>query len=354
MVHLTRHVAAGLFRAAEKARLPDAVIRLGIDRIVAARLANERSRDPAERERFWDRAWEGPVAVHTDLANEQHYEVPAPFFDLVLGPHLKYSAAWWPAGTADLAAAEEAMLALTAKRTGLADGQTVLDLGCGWGSLCLWAAERYPGSRFYAVSNSSSQRERIETEAHRRQLSNVEALTADVDEFDPGRRFDRIVSVEMLEHVRNHRELLRRMREWIEPDGAVFVHVFAHRRYSYPFETSGPASWMARTFFTGGVMPSRSLIPRAAAPFFDLADDWWIDGSHYRRTLDAWLESLDAHADEVRAVLAPVYGSATDEWVQRWRLFFMACSRMFGYDHGREWGVAHHRLVPRREDAFTR
>ena len=228
------------------------------------------------------------------------------------------------------------------------DGQAVLDLGCGWGSFALWAAVRYPGSQITAVSNSGSQRRYIERVMKAREIGNLDVVTADVAAFDPGRRFDRIVSVEMLEHVRNHRALFGRMAGWLEEDGAAFVHVFAHKDHAYPFETGGSGAWMARTFFTGGVMPSRRLLPRAAQPSLELAGDWWLDGTHYARTLEAWLSRFDGRADEVRAVLEPVYGDDTDLWMQRWRMFFMACAQMFGHRSGSEWGVAHHLFVPRR------
>lgn len=332
---------------AERGVVPDPLIRWGTHRLVGIRLDRERAADPIERERFWADAASGPVALVPDLANEQHYEVPASFFDLVLGPRRKYSSALWPPGVADLPAAEEAMLSTTADRAGVADGQAILDLGCGWGSFTLWAAERFPGASVTGVSNSAGQREHILRLAADRGLDNVEVITADVNDFAPDGRFDRIVSVEMLEHVRNHPELFRRMRDWIHDDGAVFVHVFAHREFAYPFEVDGPASWMASTFFSGGVMPSSRLLPGAAAPWFETTGDWWIDGTHYARTLDAWLARMDEREDEVRGVLAPIYGDDLDRWVQRWRMFFMACSALFGYADGTEWGVVHHRFQPR-------
>lgn len=331
---------------AESGRVPDRLVRSGMHRVVAARARKERRRPPRERADFWNEARRGPVAVHTDTANQQHYEVPASFFDIVLGPAGKYSSAYWPEGVTGLAEAEEAMLRLTAERAGIEDGGHLLDLGCGWGSFTLWAARRHPGLQITAVSNSTGQRRHIEGIAGREGLTNIEVVTADVADFEPDRRFDRIVSVEMLEHVRNHPELFGRMRRWLEPEGAVFVHVFAHREYAYPFEAEGPASWMAETFFTGGVMPSRRLLPESAQPHFELDGDWWLDGTHYARTLDAWLDRFDANRDAVREILLPVYGNDTATWMQRWRMFFMACAEMFAYDAGRQWGVAHHRFVP--------
>lgn len=343
---MIKRPAALLVEWAERGLVPDRLLRAGIDRVVAARLRNEAGKDrAAERDDFWHAAWDGPITVRTRAVNRQHYEVPPGFFELVLGPRLKYSAAYWPEGMSDLAGAEEAMLELTATRAGIQEGQAILDLGCGWGSFSLWAAERFPDSDILAVSNSRAQRRFIEERAAARGLHNVAVLTTDIAEFAPGRTFDRIVSVEMLEHVRNHRAVFRAMRSWLEPDGAAFVHVFAHRRYAYPFEAQGPGDWMADTFFTGGVMPSRDLLPVAAAGHLDLDGDWWIDGTHYMKTLEAWLTRLDARRSAVRAELESAYGEDVDLWIQRWRMFFMACSQMFGRRDGTEWGIAHYRFA---------
>ena len=326
---------------AESGRLPDWVVRLGMDRVIASRLSSEFTRGVSEREAFRQEAWSGPVAIRTDEANEQHYEVPGEFFDLVLGPRRKYSSAWWPMGTSDLAAAEDAMLSLTAGRAGLSDGQRILDLGCGWGPFTFWAASHYPKSEIVAVSNSSGQRRHILDLAERSNFENITVITADVNDFDAPGRFDRIVSVEMLEHVRNHRAVFERARGWLDPDGAFFVQVFAHRFLEYPFESEGPGSWMARTFFTGGLMPSPHWMVEAARTQFDLAGKWWLDGMHYSRTLEAWLDLLDSRIAEVRQVLRPVYGDDLEIWIQRWRMFFMACSQMFRYRSSSEWGVSH-------------
>jgi cyclopropane-fatty-acyl-phospholipid synthase len=246
----------------------------------------------------------------------------------------------------DLASAEEAMLGLYAERADLVDGQEVLDLGCGWGSFTLWAAEKYPTSHIVAVSNSAPQRAFIESEADLRGLTNIEVITSDINEFDPVQRFDRIVSIEMLEHVRNHRALFKRMRNWIDDAGAVFAHVFGHREFAYPFETEGRGAWMAQTFFTGGVMPSPTLLPEAGVADFAMERTWWLSGHHYARTLRAWLERQDRAEAEVRHVLSSVYGSEVDRWIQRWRMFYMACEEMFAFDHGRQWGVLHQLFRP--------
>jgi cyclopropane-fatty-acyl-phospholipid synthase len=333
-----------LIDLAEQGHLADGLIRFGMRRVIARRLRNERR---ADRTDFWRDARRGPLAVVPELANEQHYEVPPEFFEIVLGPRLKYSACHWTDTATDLAGAEEAMLRLTAERAEVTDGNTILDLGCGWGSFTLWAAEHLPNSKVMGVSNSAPQRRSIEAAARDRGLDNVTIVTADINEFDPGTRFDRIVSIEMMEHVRNHPELFRRLRRWVNDDGSVFVHVFAHRDHAYPYETGGAVDWMADTFFSGGVMPSADLIPRSAAQWFSHDATWWMKGIDYSATLEAWLRRMDDHPDEVAAALSPVYGQDLDLWIQRWRMFFMACSELFAFNRGSQWGVVHHVLRPR-------
>jgi cyclopropane-fatty-acyl-phospholipid synthase len=329
----------------EKGLLPDRLLRLGIRRLLARRLEEERFRD---RDAFLRTLREGPIAVETAAANEQHYEVPAEFFKLVLGPRLKYSSAWWDPGVTDLGQAEEAMLSLSAERARLSDGQDILDLGCGWGSFSLWAAERYPSSRILAVSNSQSQRSWIVAEAIRRGFRNLDAVTADANQFTTSRRFDRVVSIEMLEHVRNHETLLGRIASLLRPEGSMFVHIFTHRTFSYPFETEGDDNWMGREFFTGGIMPSENLLLEVQ-DHFRLVERWRVNGTHYGRTAEAWLANLDRRAGEVRDLFARVYSA--EERRRRfefWRVFFMACSELWNYARGEEWGVTHYLFQPRR------
>ncbi len=287
------------------------------------------------------------IAIETAAANEQHYEVPPAFFEAVLGPHLKYSSCYWPDGTNDLGAAEAAMLALTAERAGLADGQEILDLGCGWGSLSLWAAARYPNSRITAISNSSGQRAFIEAAAAARGLTNLAVRTADVRTLLlPARAFDRVVSIEMFEHMRNYEQLLRRIADWLAPGGSLFVHVFAHRRHAYPFEDAGASDWMAREFFTGGIMPSASLLHHFQDDL-QLVDEWHLAGTHYARTAEAWYANLMEREPQALATLAVAYGADARTRFQRWRVFFLACAELFGYANGREWIVAHYRFAGR-------
>jgi cyclopropane-fatty-acyl-phospholipid synthase len=331
---------------AESGRVPDALVRLGIRRLVGMRLREEHDDDPEAREersqRLLRELAESRIALETDAANAQHYEVPAQFFRLTLGRHLKYSCALWDTGATDLDRAEADMLACYAGRAELSDGQRVLDLGCGWGSFTLWAAERFPNSTFIAVSNSSSQREHIEAMARSRGLDNVSVVTADVNDLDLPGPFDRIVSVEMFEHVRNYALLLNRISGWLADDGKLFVHIFCHRNLLYPFEDNGDDDWMARHFFTGGLMP-------AADTLLFFQDDlrierrWNVSGSNYARTARAWLDNLDARRSEVADVLGAAYGGhQAGRWVQRWRMFFMACEELFGYRDGTEWLVCHY------------
>ena len=337
-----------LAAAAERGWLPDWLIRFGVRSLLRERLALERRRVRDAGERALDaqrlRMREAPIALEPAVVNDQHYETPVEFFRLVLGPRLKYSAGLWPDGVTTLAGAEAAMLKLTATRAEIDDGMRVLDLGCGWGALSLWVAQRYPRAQVTAVSNAAGQARYIAAQRDRLGLANLQVVTADMNRFEPAGVFDRIVSVEMFEHMRNYERLLGRIASWLDPRGALFVHVFCHRRYSYFFEVESGTDWMARHFFTGGMMPSLDLLPECTGPL-RVERRWEIGGCDYERTLRAWLANLDARRREAADVLGAGGPPGTGRMrVGRWRLFFLACAELFGYRGGREWLVAHYLL----------
>jgi cyclopropane-fatty-acyl-phospholipid synthase len=286
-----------------------------------------------------------PVAEFASAANAQHYEVPAEFFAAVLGPRRKYSCCYYDRDSRDLAVAEERSLALTLQHADLADGQDILELGCGWGSLSLYLAERFPAARIVAVSNSHGQRRHIQGEAQARGLSNLTVITSDMNEFDPRARFDRVVSVEMFEHMANWPALLARLRDWLNPEGRLFLHVFSHCRTPYRFDHGDSADWIAQHFFTGGIMPSHGLI-RHFGDLFRVEREWRWSGEHYRRTARDWLANYDRNIAAIRPILRRVYGAEAPLWERRWRLFFLATAGLFGHRGGEEWGVSHHLLAP--------
>jgi cyclopropane-fatty-acyl-phospholipid synthase len=322
--------------------VPDAIIRWGIRRLCARQLREQRR--SAHRSTFLRELRASPIALHPHRPNEQHYDVPPEFYAQVLGPRLKYSCGLWSEGVTDLAAAEERMLALTCARAGVRDGHQILDLGCGWGSFALYAAERFPNASVLAVSNSASQGSFIREEAKKRGLTNLQVETADVNDFQPPSRFDRVVSVEMFEHLKNYGEMLARIAGWLRPGGRLFVHMFVHREFAYHYQSEGPHDWMGRHFFTGGTMPAHDLLQ-------DFEDDlvvmegWRVPGGHYRDTCEAWLRNMDAHRSEILPILAATYGpDQAKKWWVRWRVFFLACSELFGFAGGKEWFVGHYLL----------
>ena len=330
--------------AVERIALPDRVTRAGVSFLVgrtARRMAAQAGADGP----FAAGMAAHPIAIHTQDANAQHYEVPSEFFELVLGPHRKYSSCLYADGADTLAAAEARALAETAEHAGLADGQRVLELGCGWGSLSLWMAAHYPASQITAVSNSRTQRETIERLAAERGLHNLTVVTADMNSFVAEGFYDRVVSVEMFEHMANWTALLARIRRWLTPGGRLFLHVFTHRTAPYRFDHVDPADWIAQHFFTGGLMPSQGLI-RCFPEQFAVEAEWRWSGIHYQRTALDWLANYDCHHARITALLTQTYGDDAGLWRRRWRLFFLATAGLFGHDAGREWGVSHYRLAP--------
>ncbi len=338
-----------LMEMAERGWLGDGVIRMGIRRLLRKRLQDVFQPDDdyamAAKQRFVDTMHHQPIAIETRKANSQHYELPASFFENVLGQQLKYSSGYWQSDTTSLDQAETEMLELTSRRAELKDGLDILELGCGWGSLSLWMASKFPHSRIISVSNSRPQKAFIDSRIKQMGISNLEVITNDMNSFEPEDRFDRVVSVEMFEHMRNWSHLLKRIHYWLKPGGKLFVHYFSHRDAAYNFETAGDDNWMGRHFFTGGIMPSDDLITHVNADL-KIESHWRVDGRHYRKTAEAWLDNMDAKKSTILEIMRSVYGDKdAKRWLQRWRMFFMACAELFGYQQGGVWVVSHYRLV---------
>ena len=338
-----------LIDLAESGIMPDFLIRSGIRRMQKERILWSQSKIISEVEAHhqdWiEKMKKSSIAYVPEKANEQHYEVPPIFFENVLGKHLKYSSGYWPAGVSTLDDSEYEMLKISSERAELVDGQSILELGCGWGSLTLFMAEKYQKSSITAVSNSRDQRKFIEQQCKDRGLDNVHVITADMNDFSIDSSFDRVVSIEMFEHMRNYELLLNKISGWLKPGGKLFIHIFTHKTLVYPFTEEGEGDWMGRNFFSGGIMPSHQLLLYFQNDL-KIESTWRFSGTHYERTSLAWLNKMDSQKNEITEIFYKAYGKdQTPVWFQRWRIFFMACEVLFGYDNGREWGVSHYRFV---------
>ena len=336
-----------LIELAEKGMIPDYLIRAGIVKNCKTRLHNESSTDN-EHVSISKQSWiaqmkESPIALVPEKANEQHYEVPPSFFENVLGKHLKYSSGYWPNGTNTLDDSEDAMLELSFERAQLIDGSAILELGCGWGSFTCYMAKKLKNSKITAVSNSKDQRQHILNRCKDMGLKNIEVITADMNDFETENKFDRVVSIEMFEHMRNYKKLLSKIDSWLNDEGKLFIHIFSHESVVYPFENQGEADWMAREFFSGGMMPSHDLLLHFQDDL-KIDDIWRMSGTHYAKTSLAWVNKMDQNKDVIMKIFSDTYGNEAKLWFQRWRIFFMSCEKLFGYANGSEWGVSHYRF----------
>ncbi len=330
----------------EKNIIPDRLIRHGIRRLLARRLREETKGNAEQQQTHFMKMIEflkqNPIAVNTHDANEQHYEVPTEFFKLVLGKHMKYSSGYWKEGTVSIEQSEEDMLELTVNRADIVDGMNILELGCGWGSLSLYMAAKFPNANITGVSNSRTQKEYIDEQAARRGLTNLSIITADMNSFHLDQQFDRVVSVEMFEHMRNYQKLLKKVSSMVVDGGKLFVHIFTHKRFAYLFEVKDESDWMSKYFFTGGIMPSDHLLlyfPDHVA----IRRHWHVSGIHYSKTSEMWLKNMDAHESEIRGLFRETYGNGQEtKWWAYWRIFFMSCAELWGYNNGEEWIVSHY------------
>lgn len=335
-----------LIRLAEKKLLPDFMIRYGIRALLKKRVRSLVSTNPEEniqnKIRFIQEMNSSQIALVPELANEQHYEIPSNFYKYCLGKHKKYSSCYWSDQTKSLSEAELLSLKVTSKHARLSNGLNILELGCGWGSLTLWMAKQYPNSKITAVSNSSSQKLYILAQAKKRKLRNISVVTEDMNKFNPKNRYDRVVSVEMIEHMRNHRQLFKKIHSWLKPGGLFFMHIFTHKSQPYLFEVQDEDDWMSKYFFSGGMMPSEDL-PLFFQENLKIIDQWSWSGKQYEKTANAWLANIDSNEKKVMTVLADIYGkNNSKKWLQRWRIFFMSCAELWGYKNGKEWKVVHY------------
>jgi cyclopropane-fatty-acyl-phospholipid synthase len=330
----------------EKNKIPDFLIRIGIKKLLAQRLKDENKGSSEVNQKHLMELIEelknSPIAINTIEANEQHYEVPTEFYQYCLGKHLKYSSGYWKEGVTDIDTSETDMLEITCQRADLTDGQTVLELGCGWGSLSLFMAVKFPKSSFTVVSNSRTQKIYIDNQARARGIKNLTVITTNINDFKPEQAYDRVVSVEMFEHMRNYEMLMQLVANALKPDGKLFVHIFTHKEYAYKFEVVDETDWMSKYFFTGGIMPSDDLLLYFNKALF-IEKHWHVSGMHYSKTSEAWLQNMDRHKSKIMPLFEKTYGNKEAlKWWVYWRIFYMACAELWAYNNGEEWIVSHY------------
>jgi len=333
-----------IYKLVETDFIPETIIRIVVRAMLSQKLKEEQLSTPQKKQerlmQFVEELKLSPIAIETKAANKQHYELPTSFFQLILGPNLKYSCALWNNPQDTLEQAEENMLSLYCKRAEITDGQSILDLGCGWGSMSLYLAKNYPNSKITALSNSSTQREYIENKANQLKLNNLKVITANISEYSTESKYDRIVSIEMFEHMKNYQELLRKLKIWLLPKGKLFVHIFCHKDYAYNYDSE--TDWLAEHFFSGGTMPSNDLLLYFQNDF-SLSNHWVIDGEHYKKTANAWLANMKKHKKNILSIISSTYGDReTKKWWVYWKLFFIACAETWGYQKGSQWLVSHY------------
>jgi cyclopropane-fatty-acyl-phospholipid synthase len=327
--------------------IPDFLIRKQIKNLLKQRLKDENKSTQELQHLHFTNYWKGlaqsPIAIHTQAANEQHYEVPTEFYQFIMGKRMKYSSGYWKDDNSSFQESEDSMLELYIDRTEFFDGMKLLDLGCGWGSVSLYFAEKFPNSSIVGVSNSRTQKDFIMNSAKARGLKNIQIVTVDMNEFDPGIDvFDRIISIEMLEHMKNYEKLFEKLAKSLKNNGKIFIHIFTHKDLAYPFEVKDATDWMSKYFFTGGQMPSDDLLLYFQKDLI-IEAHWAVDGTHYSRTSENWLYNMDQHKAEIMPILQNTYGKENAlKWWVYWRIFFMSCSELFRYRNGREWFVSHY------------
>ncbi len=326
-------------------RLPDFVIRLGIKFLNKRRLQEHYSLSSEIRheklKEFMLQLKTGPISVNTKTTNAQHYELPTEFFKIVLGPKLKYSCSYFNSKKDTLAEADENMLNIYLQRAKIKNSDEILELGCGWGSLTVYMATQFPKSKITAISNSSVQKKYIDQLLKKRKIKNVNVITSDFNDFSTQKKFDKVVSIEMFEHIRNYEKAFQKVHSFLKKGGQCFIHIFAHREIAYPFEVKDDSDWMSKYFFTGGTMPSNHLFTYFCHPL-KINDHWVVNGKQYTYTADKWLENMDANKERVLKIFQDVYEDEYKIWYQYWRIFFMSVAELFGYKNGNEWVINHY------------